>query len=59
MRGGHNKKLVVPQSEALKDYIKMCYTMGRSANIEVVVASANSILRCDGSMAIVSRRWAK
>jgi len=58
-RGGHNKKLAVPQSEALKDHIEMCYAMGRSANIEVVVASANSILRCDGSMDTVSRRWAK
>jgi hypothetical protein len=58
-RGGHNKKLIVPQSEALKDYIEMCYAIGRSANIEVVVASANSILRCNGSMAIVLRRWAK
>jgi hypothetical protein len=58
-RGGHNKKLVVPQTEALKDHIEMCYTMGRSANIKVVVASTNSILRCDGSMDTVSRRWAK
>jgi hypothetical protein len=59
MRGGHNKKLAAPQSEALKDHIEMCYAIGRSANIEVVVASANSILRCDSSMATVSRRWAK
>jgi hypothetical protein len=56
MRGGHNKKLAVPQSEALKDHIEMYYTIGRSANIEVVVASANLILRCNGSMAIVLRR---
>jgi hypothetical protein len=55
MRGGHNKKLAAPQSEALKDYIEMCYAMGRSANIEVVMASANSILRYDGSMATVLR----
>jgi hypothetical protein len=41
---GHNKKLAAPQSEALKDYIEMCYTMGCSTNIEVIVASANSIL---------------
>jgi hypothetical protein len=52
--GGHNKKLAVPQSKALKDYIEMCYAMGRSANIEVVMASANSILQCDGSMDTVS-----
>jgi hypothetical protein len=37
----------------------MYYAIGRSANIEVVVASANSILQCNGSMAIVLRRWAK
>jgi hypothetical protein len=53
---GHNKKLVVPQSEALKDYIEMYYTIRRSTNIKVVVASTNSILRCDGSIAIVLRR---
>jgi agmatine/peptidylarginine deiminase len=55
-RGGYNKKLIVPQSEALKDYIEIYYAIGRSTNIEVVVASANSILRCNGSMAIVLRR---
>jgi hypothetical protein len=57
--GGHNKKLQVPQTEALKDYITMCYDMGLSANIEAIVASTNSILRCDGSLDIVSHRWAK
>jgi hypothetical protein len=46
----------VPQSKALKDHIEMCYTIGRSANIKVVMASANSILRYNGSMAIVLRR---
>ena len=44
MRGGHNKKLAVPQSKALKDHIEMCYAIGRSANIEVVMAFINSIL---------------
>ena len=58
-RGGHNKKLQGPQSEALKDHIFMCYAMGRSASIDIVVASANSILRCDGSDETVLRRWAK
>jgi len=58
-RGRHNKKLVVPQSEALKDHIEMCYAMGRFTNIEVVVASANLILRCDGSIDTVLRRWVK
>jgi hypothetical protein len=55
MRRGHNKKLAVPQSKALKDYIEMCYTIRRSTNIKVVVASVNLILRCNGSMAIVLR----
>jgi hypothetical protein len=53
---GHNKKLTVPQSKALKDYIEIYYAIGHSANIEVVVASANSILRYNSSMAIVSRQ---
>jgi predicted DNA binding protein len=56
IRRGYNKKLTVPQSKALKDYIEMCYAIGRSTNIEVVIASANSILRYNSSMAIVSRR---
>jgi hypothetical protein len=56
MRRGHNKKLIVPQSKALKDYIEMYYAIGRSTDIEVVVASANSILRYNSSIAIVLRR---
>jgi hypothetical protein len=56
IREGHNKKLIILQSEALKDYIKMCYAIGRSINIEVVMASINSILRYDGSIDTVSRR---
>jgi hypothetical protein len=55
-RGGHNKKLALPRSEALKDHIKMCYTMGHSANIEVIVASTNSILRCNSSTDTVLRQ---
>jgi len=44
IRGRHNKKLQGPQSKALKDHIFMCYVMGRSVSIDIVVASANSIL---------------
>jgi hypothetical protein len=55
IRSGHNKKLQGPQSEALKDHIFMCYTIKRSASIDIIVASANSILQCDGSNKTVSR----
>ena len=55
-RRGHNKKLTLPQSEALKDYIKMCYTIGHSANIEVIMASTNSILQCNSSIDTVLRQ---
>jgi hypothetical protein len=58
-RGGHNKKLGEPQTWALKDHLLMCHALGRSASIDHIIASANSILRCDGSDATVSRRWAK
>jgi hypothetical protein len=44
IHGGHNKKLQGPQSEALKDHIFICYAMGRSASIDIVVVSTNSIL---------------
>jgi hypothetical protein len=37
----------------------MCYAIGRSASIDIVVASANLILWCDGSDETVLRRWAK
>jgi hypothetical protein len=58
-RGGHNKKLAEPQTSALKDHLLMCHAIGRSADIDHIIASANSILRCDSSDATVSRRWAK
>jgi hypothetical protein len=37
----------------------MCHALGRSASIDHIIASANSILQCDGLDAIVSCRWAK
>jgi hypothetical protein len=47
-RGGYNKKLNVPLTAALKDYLIMCYSIGRSCFIDATVAAANSILRCNG-----------
>jgi hypothetical protein len=47
-RGGHNKKLDMPSSEALKEYLLMCHALGKGAGIDNVVAAANSILRCQG-----------
>jgi len=35
-RGGHNKKLSVPQDESLRDYLLMLYTSGRSPNLEAI-----------------------
>jgi hypothetical protein len=58
-RGGHNKKLIVPESTALKHYLLMCYQIGRPANIDNTVAAANSILRCQGFQATATKRWAK
>jgi hypothetical protein len=42
--GGHNKKLVEPQTWALKDHLLICYALGRSASIDHIIALANSIL---------------
>jgi len=48
-----NKKLSIPESSALKDYLLMCQSMGRSASIDNTIAAAtrfygtkvNTILR--------------
>ena len=37
----------------------MCYALGRPANIENVVAGANSILRLNGEEGTANRKWAK
>jgi len=59
-RGGHNKKLNKVESRALKEYLLMCYSIGRGAGIEHVVAAANSILRHQREdKGGASRRWAK
>jgi hypothetical protein len=44
IHGGHNRKLQGPQSKALKDYIFICYIIGRSTSIDIVIISTNSIL---------------
>jgi hypothetical protein len=44
IRGRHNKKLQGPQSKALKDHIFICYIIGRSISIDIVVVSINLIL---------------
>jgi hypothetical protein len=44
---GYNKKLNVPLTAALKDYLIMCYLIGRSCSINATVAAANSILQCN------------
>ena len=43
-RGGHNKKLDEPESKALREYLLVCHTMGRGANIDNIIAAAISIL---------------
>ena len=58
-RGGHNKKLNVPSTAALKDYLIMCHSIGRSCSINATVAAANSILQCNGEEGTAHRRWAK
>jgi DDE superfamily endonuclease len=58
-RGGHNKKLIEPENNALKDYITMCYNLGKPCTIDNTIAAANSILRVGGQDTTVSRRWVK
>jgi hypothetical protein len=57
--GGHNKKLDLPSTKALKEYLLMCHSLGKGAGIDNVISSTNSILRCNSSIATVSRKWAK
>jgi hypothetical protein len=58
-RGSHNKKLDMPSSEALKEYLLMCHALSKGAGIDNIVTTANSILRCQGINSTASRRWAK
>jgi hypothetical protein len=43
-RGGHNKKLLVPQDDSLKDYILMLYHSGHSANLEAIQIAASRLV---------------
>ena len=58
-RGGHNKKLSLPQDSALIDYLTLLYHAGTPANLEQVVLASNRLLFYSGSTDTVSRRWAK
>ena len=43
-RGGHNKKLNIPSSSILKEYLLICYRIGHRASIDHIITSINSIL---------------
>ena len=53
---GHNKKLDEPSTEALKDYLLMCYSLGKGASINNIITSANSIPWCNSLMGTVSQK---
>ena len=55
-RGGHNKKLGEPETWALREHLLMYHALDKSASIDNVIASTNSVLRCVGSDEPVSRR---
>ena len=48
-QGGYNKKLDIPFSEALKEYLFICHALGKRAGIDNAVKAINSIFRCQGS----------
>jgi hypothetical protein len=53
---GHNKKLDLPSTKALKEYLLMCYSLGKKAGINNVISFTNSILRYNSSITTVSRK---
>jgi hypothetical protein len=55
-RGGHNKKLDVPSTAALKDYLLMYHLLGRGTSIDNCVATTNSILRYNSSTGTTNRQ---
>jgi hypothetical protein len=55
-RGATTRKLDIPSSEVLKEYLLMCHALGKGAGIDNAVEAANSILWCQGSDATASRR---
>src|ERR1700733_15088663 len=60
-RGGHNKKLDVPQDQALRDYLMMLAGAGTEANLAEVKNAASRLLYYESGDPIktVSRRWTK
>lgn len=58
-RGGHNKKLTMPEDKALVEYLMLLHGIGKSANLETLILSANRLLWYNGEETNVSRRWAK
>jgi hypothetical protein len=60
LRRGHNKKLLAPQDDALKDYIFMLYVAKTLANLKVIQNAAKQLLYyAFGNNKLVSRRWTK
>ena len=43
-RGGYNKKLNIPSSSTLKDYLLIYYTFRKGASIEYIIIIINSVL---------------
>ncbi|OCK99339.1 uncharacterized protein K441DRAFT_673656 [Cenococcum geophilum 1.58] len=60
-RGGHNKKLDVPQDQALRDYLMMLAGAGTEANLAEVKNAASRLLYYESGdpTKTVSRRWTK
>jgi hypothetical protein len=58
-RGGHNKKLTIPQDSAVKEYLLFLHALGTSPDREVIILALNCVLYYCGSNATVSTRWAK
>jgi hypothetical protein len=43
-QGRHNKKLLVPQDEFLRDYLLILYMSGQSPNLEIIQTSASRLV---------------
>ena len=43
-RGGYNKKLDVPSTKALREYLLIYYSLGRPTSIDNTIKATNSIL---------------
>ena len=60
-RGGHNKKLNMPQDQALRDYLMMLARANTEANLAKVKNAASKLLYYESGdpTKTVSRRWIK